>query len=83
MTEKLTILLALLVFCSAGQFSISLEKSVPLREQLIREGRELARLQQLSTGNESIYDHFDEYYTVSVRIGTPGKLSRFQSFSGF
>ncbi|CCD67829.1 Peptidase A1 domain-containing protein [Caenorhabditis elegans] len=73
MTEKLTILLALLVFCSAGQFSISLEKSVPLREQLIREGRELARLQQLSTGNESIYDHFDEYYTVSVRIGTPAQ----------
>lgn len=78
MFGKLISLLGLVALCSAGQFSISVEKSGSLREQLIREGRygqELARIQQLSTGNVSFFDHFDEYYTAGVRIGTPGEFS--------
>ncbi|CCD67830.2 Peptidase A1 domain-containing protein [Caenorhabditis elegans] len=76
MFGKLISLLGLVALCSAGQFSISVEKSGSLREQLIREGRygqELARIQQLSTGNVSFFDHFDEYYTAGVRIGTPAQ----------
>ncbi|CAL2043806.1 unnamed protein product [Caenorhabditis brenneri] len=75
MSTRLILFFALLSVTLAAHFKMPLKKSANLREKMIREGRykqflESRKAQELETGDQPLFDVYDEYYLAVIYLGS-------------